>query len=89
MEKKISLSRSDVIKYLIFFGSIISAFAANQYAIMNHKERIEKLEMELHELRDVQIKASEKVASMNGKLDEINANVTVIKDALINRGLGN
>ena len=87
MEKKISLSRSDVIKYLIFIGSIISAFAAQQYSIANHKERLDKLEREIKELRECQTESAEKVAQMNGKLDAINENVNVIKEAIINRGL--
>jgi len=88
MDKKISLTRGDIVKYLIFIGSVISAFAAQQYSIQNHRERLDKLEIEIHDLKECQSEAAEKVAQMNGKLDAINENVNVIKEAIINRGIG-
>jgi predicted RNase H-like nuclease (RuvC/YqgF family) len=61
---------------------------AQQYAIQNHRERLNKLEIEIHDLKQCQSEAAEKVAQMNGKLDAINENVNVIKEAIINRGIG-
>lgn len=87
MERKVSLSRSDIIKYLIFIATIVSAFAAQQASINVHRERLDKLEREIRELKDCQGHTAEKVAEMNGKLDAINENVNVIKEAIISRGL--
>ena len=84
MEKKISISRGDVIKYLIFFGSIISAFAANQYSIMNHRERIEKLEKEIKEMKECQNASAVQIAEINAKQDLMYETVIEIRNRLFN-----
>ena len=88
MEKKVSLTRSELLKWVILFATVLSAFLANQYDIRQHRREIDELKKEIHELRECQSAAAQEVANMNGKLDQINENVNVIKSAIINRGLG-
>lgn len=88
MEKKLSLTRNELIKWIVLFATVLSAFLANQYDIRNLKRESEEMKQEIKELRKCQSDAAVEVANMNGKLDEINANVTVIKEAIIKRGVG-
>jgi len=39
-------------------------------------------------VKEAQLAGAKEAAQMNGKLDAINENVNVIKEAIINRGLG-
>jgi hypothetical protein len=87
MEKKISLTTSDIVKYLFFVGTVISMFVAMQAKNMEQDGRIEKLENENKVLRQCQGETAEDVANINGKLDQINENVNAIKDHIIERGL--
>jgi len=87
MEKKISLTTSDIVKYLFFVGTVISMFVAMQSKNMEQDDRIEKLELENRILRECQNETAEDVATINGKLDQINENVNTIKDHIIERGL--
>jgi len=87
MEKKISLTTSDIVKYLFFVGTVISMFVAMQAKNMEQDQRLEKLEHENRLLRDCQGETAEDVANINGKLDQINENVNAIKDHIIERGL--
>ena len=88
MEKKgIKLSLADIVKYLIIFASIVSAFAAQQVRINEHDKRIDKLEIENHELKKTQSEAAEKAALMNGKLDIIIEYVQTINKSLTDRGV--
>ena len=87
MEKKTGLTRSEIIKWVILIASVVSAFAANQYDIRNHKHRIDDLERKIERMQEIQSEAAQEVANMNGKLDQINENVNVIKNAIIERGL--
>ena len=87
MEKKISLTTSDIVKYLFFVGTVISMFVAMQSKNMEQDDRIEKLELENRILRECQNETAEDVATINGKLDQINENVNAIKDHIIERGL--
>ena len=88
MERKgIKLSLADIIKYLIIFASIVSAFAAQQVRINEHDKRIDKLEIENRELKKTQSEAAEKAAQMNGKLDIIIDYVQTINKSLTDRGV--
>jgi hypothetical protein len=88
MEKTVKLTRSEIIKWVILFAAVLSAFVANQYGERNNTRRIERLEIEVRELRECQSASASEIANMNGKLDVINENVNAIKDAIISRGLG-
>ena len=88
MEKTVKLTRSEIIKWVILFTAVLSAFVANQYGERNNTRRIERLEIEVRELRECQSASASEIANMNGKLDVINENVNAIKDAIIDRGLG-
>ena len=88
MEKKgIKLSIADIIKYLIIFASIISAFAAQQVRINDHGEKIQDLRNEVKELKEAQHTAAEKAALMNGKLDIIIDYVQTINKSITNSKL--
>ena len=87
MEKKINLTTSDIVKYLFFVGTVISMFVAMQTKNMEQDDRIEKLENENRTLRECQNETAKDVATINGKLDQINENVNAIKNHIIERGL--
>jgi predicted nuclease with TOPRIM domain len=77
MEKKISLTWSEIWKWGTMFALVISLFVANQVDIKNLKSENADLKKDNKELTNA-------VANINGKLDEIKGNVDTIKDALIN-----
>jgi len=89
MEKrKISLSWQDIIKYgitLLIAGSAYGSLVSKN--IQQDKDNLE-LKQELKEVKEAQLAGAKEAAQMNGKLDAINENVNVIKEAIINRGLG-
>jgi cell division protein FtsB len=89
MEKKISLTRSEVIKWVTFLAVVLSTFFALQYRV-NHlseeneqrkKENME-LKQEIKELKDEQQETGKLVSQLIGTTNEINKTVKSIADAI-------
>ena len=94
MEKKISLTRTEVIKWIIFLATVLSTFFALQYRVTNLSQENEDRKRENLELRDeikdlkFQINETGKqVSTVNAKLDEIKTTVNNIADAIFNNQL--
>lgn len=94
MEKKIGLTRAELIKYGTLLAIVLSAFFALQFRVNNLNEENEdrkrenlELRRQLEDLRDQQTEAGKQISTINGKLDEIKTTVNSIADAMFNNQL--
>lgn len=95
MEKKISMTRNDIIKWVTFLAMILSAYFSLLYRVNNLKDENDGIKQEnieiKRELRDLKEQVNEtgkEVSMINGKLDEINGTVKSIADAIYSSQFG-
>ena len=95
MEKTIKLTTGDIIKWVLLFATVASAFLANQFDIKHLKAENEErkkenmeLRIDLKQLRECQSATASEVSKINGKLDLINETTNQIKDAIIANSFG-
>ena len=94
MEKKVSFTRQELIKWIFFLATVISVFLSLQSRVSTLSDENEQRKKENQELKKEIEKVNEKlsetgkqVSNINGKLDEINVTVKTIAEAIINRGV--
>ena len=82
------MERSEVIKWLVLVAGISSTYAVMQTKIHNLEEGRTENRAAIEQLEKRMQSQEQEIASIKSKLDNIGADVTVIKNAIINSSYG-